>query len=410
VTGPFSRTTLIAVVGVAAVSLAAAAVLTIVSGDLSDKGTAGADAYSSSAIGHLGLVRLLEKLDIPVVVSRSDSADKARGGLLIVAEPTVSDGAARGRLLGLVTGAPRTLVVLPKWYGSVERGKAWIGDAHLVPADEVEKVLAVITPEAPAGGLAVRLRRAAMPVAWNGDGLGAPEIREPQLLIVDDEHEAIVTSTGGDHLVTRVEHGDEASSIHVLADPDVLNNFGLRSARNARFTVQLIDLLRAGGPVVIDETIHGYAQQPSLVRTLLRFPLVLATLQVLVCAVLVVWAAMVRFGPRRAAPPPLAPGKDFLIRNTAALLHYGGHHGHALRRYLQLTVAAVRHALHAPSLAPTAMTAWLERVRLVRGGRISLVELEQAVETADTPARVVEVADQVFRWRTEMTHGTDSRS
>jgi len=41
------------------------------------------------------------------------------------------------------------------------------------------------------------------------------------------------------------------------------------------------------------------------------------------------------------------------------------------------------------------MTAWLERVRGVRGGTISLVSIEQAVETADTPARVVEVADLV---------------
>jgi len=161
--------------------------------------------------------------------------------------------------------------------------------------------------------------------------------------------------------------------------------------------------------VVIDETMHGYAHPPSLVRALLQFPLVLATLQVLVCALIVVWAAMVRFGPRRAAPPPIAPGKNFLIRNTAALLQYGGHHAHALTRYLQLTVGAVRHALHAPALAPAAMTAWLERVRTARGGSISLVELEQAVETADTPARTVEVADQVFRWRMEMTHGADGR-
>jgi hypothetical protein len=119
---------------------------------------------------------------------------------------------------------------------------------------------------------------------------------------------------------------------------------------------------------------------------------------------------MVRFGPRRAAPPPIAPGKDFLIRNTAALLHYGGHHGHALRRYLALTVAAVRHTLHAPALAPAALTAWLERVRGVRGGRISLVELERAVDAADSPTKVVELADQVYRWRMEMTHGTDDRT
>ncbi|HMG54287.1 MAG TPA: hypothetical protein VK601_12410, partial [Kofleriaceae bacterium] len=183
----------------------------------------------------------------------------------------------------------------------------------------------------------------------------------------------------------------------------------LRHAENARLAVQVIDGLRAGGLVVIDETMHGYAKTPSLVRTLFEFPLVLATLQVLICAVLAVWAAMVRFGPLRDAPPPIAPGKDFLIRNTAALLHYGGHHADALRRYLALTVAAVRHALHAPALTAAPMTAWLERVRAARGGKISLVELERGVETADSPARVVELADQVYRWRMEMTHGTDDR-
>jgi hypothetical protein len=189
-----------------------------------------------------------------------------------------------------------------------------------------------------------------------------------------------------------------------------MNNYGLRHAENARFTVNLIDDLREGGPVIIDETLHGYARQPSLLRTLFTFPLVIATMQVLVCAMLVVWAAMVRFGPKKVFSPPIAPGKDFLIRNTAALLHFGGHHAHALRRYLSLTTAVVRSALHAPSLAPTAMTAWLERVRQTRGCKISLLELEKAVETADTPERIVEVTDQIYRWRMEMTHGTDSRS
>jgi hypothetical protein len=232
-------------------------------------------------------------------------------------------------------------------------------------------------------------------------------IREPQLIASDELSEVLADGTG-DRLLGKLER--DSGELYVLSDPDVLSNFGLRHAENARFAVKLIDDLRDGGPVVIDETMHGYAKTPSLLRTLFEFPLVLATLQVLVCALLAVWAAMVRFGPRREAPPPIAPGKDFLIRNTAALLHYGGHHAHALRRYLALTTAAVRHALHAPSLAPSAMTAWLERVRVLRGGRISLVELERAVDAAESPARAVELADQVYRWRMEMTHGTDDRT
>jgi hypothetical protein len=191
--------------------------------------------------------------------------------------------------------------------------------------------------------------------------------------------------------------------MYVLSDPDVLNNHGLREPANAAFTIGLIDKLRDGGPVIIDEVIHGYAKPPSLLRTLFQFPLVLATLQVLICAVFAVWAAIVRFGPRKRSPPPLAPGKDFLIRNTAALLHFGGHHSEALRRYLQQNVMAVRHALHAPTLHATASTEWLERVRLLRGGQISLLDLERESHTADSAERCLEVAERVYRWRMEMT-------
>jgi len=401
-TGPLSRTALIAVIAVIAASLVVAVVLTVVGDDLGSKRSAGVDAYSVSAIGHRGLVRLLEKLDVPVVVSRTESAKRAERGLLIVAEPAVTDAASRARLAGLVGASRRVLVVLPKWYGSLERGKRWIEDANLLPVPDVVAVLDAI-------GVAdhAEIHRAAGLVSDAVAGGQHPVIREPQL-IASDQLSDIFTDVSGDRLLGKAERDD--TELYVLSDPDMISNFGLRHPENARLVFRVIDELREGGPVVIDETMHGYAQTPSLLRTLFEFPLVLATLQVLVCAVLAVWAAMVRFGPRREAPQPLAPGKDFLIRNTAALLHYGGHHAHALRRYLALTVAAVRHALHAPSLAPAAMTAWLERVRAVRGGRISLVELERAVDAAESPQRAVELADQVYRWRMEMTHGTDDRT
>jgi hypothetical protein len=398
----FSRTTVIALLGVGAVSLGVTIALTLAGDDPGAQTSAGADGYSASAIGHKGLVQLLEKLGVPVVVSRSHSADKAHDGLLIIAEPAVTGEEPRERLRALVASAQRALVVLPKWYGWTERGKPWIDEANPLPADDVASVLGAL-------GLDVKIARERQPEDWALTGDDArPVLREPQLIVTDALTAVVATRSG--RLLLGAYETTGGGVVHVLADPDVLNNAGLRYAENARFAVDLIDELRGGGPVVIDETLHGYAQQPSLMRTLVAFPLVLATLQVVVCALLAVWAAMVRFGPRSAAPPPIAPGKDFLIRNTAALLHYGGHHAHALERYLQLTVGAVRHALHAPSLAPAATTGWLERVREARGGTISLVDLERAVATADTPVRTVEVADQVFLWRMEMMHGARSRS
>ncbi len=405
---PFRTRTVAIVVGVVAVSLAAAAGLTLFDEDLDSTKSAGADTFSLSAIGHRGLVDLLTKLDIPVVVSRADSAAKAANGVLVIAEPTLTDDASRRRFEALVAGSRRVLIVLPKWYGQVEQGRVWVDEVQLIPANEVQPVLDSLE----ISGSLERLQQPLRPGAWIADDtleLGhQPLIREPQLVHSDGLADGLIAPDGST-LLGRLVTGQD--TIHwLLTDPDILSNFGLRTPENAAVTIALLEDLRAGGPVVIDETLHGYARQPSLVRTMFQFPLVIGTLQVLACALLAVWAAMVRFGPRKWAPPPIAPGKDYLIKNTAALLVYCGHHQGSLRRYLQLAVTDVRHRLHAPSLVPTAMTAWLEGVRQRRGGTVSLLELETAVDTADSPERMVEVADRVYRWRKEMIDGSDSRT
>src|SRR5262249_47205898 len=143
------------------------------------------------------------------------------------------------------------------------------------------------------------VRHTAAPVWVTDDGYRArPDLRVPQLVRSDSLDR--VMSAPDDRILL----GKRDRTLHtlwVLSDPDVLNNHGLRSPGNARFVVEMIDKLRHGGPVVIDETMHGYARQPSVVRTLFEFPLVVVTVQMIACAILVVWAAMVRFGPRRPA-------------------------------------------------------------------------------------------------------------
>jgi Domain of unknown function (DUF4350) len=397
-TSPFSRTAVVALVAGTLLSIGLAGILTAFGDDLSDPVSASADSYSKSAIGHRGLVRLLERLDIPVVVSRSESA-RADNGLLVVAEPIITDDASRTRLERLIASGRKTLVVLPKWHGFAQPHEPWLEHATYVPAQEVDDVLKVIDYDMQTSDV-VRL---GAPPTWvfADDNAPEPDLAAPQLI-----HTTTIGRAIGDrqHNILLGTRERTFNLVYVLTDPDVLNNQGLRRPANARFMVKLIDGLRDGGPVIIDETMHGYTRPPSVMRTLLAFPLVVVTVQIIACAILLVWAAMVRFGPRRAAPPPIAPGKDFLIRNTAALLHYGGHHADAVRRYLQLTVADVRHALHAPAAATTT---WLDDVRRSRGGTISLAELERAAASETHPRNLVALADRIYRWRMEMTHGLD---
>ena len=408
----FSRTALGLIVGAVVASLVGAILLTVFLDDLTGRPSASADGYSVSAIGHHGLAELLDELEVPVIVSRHGSAAKVKDGLLIVAEPVVppGDAQAAAALRALVTSAPRTLVVLPKWYGAPDpEQKRWLEDVALLEVPEVQAVLDAL------GSQSRVVRGAPSPATIDEEGLGAPDLQASP-----DQALAQLT-TGDDETV----HGDEAralvswitvddSTVYLVSDPDVLNNAGLARPGNARFAVTLIERLREGGPVVIDETLHGFGEEPSLWKALFRFPLAVISLHVLLLAGLVLWAGVGRFGPARVAAPPLGAGKAYLVRNTAALLRVAGHHGHALERYFASALDAVKAELHAPrELSPAELVSWLERIRLARGGTIAYPQLADEVAAAArarNPRRVLVAADQIHRWRLEMTHGTQHPS
>lgn len=409
---PFSRSTLLVVAGLVLASLAAVVALTILGESPEQEPSNGADGYSASAIGHRGVITLLQSLDIPVVVSQSNSADKAGDGLLVIAEPVVTDEASAKRFRDMVRSAHRVLVVLPKWWTSpASEHKEWASYVELVPEDDVTAVLTEL-------GLGdTTVHRALEGVTPRGPVEDIPGVlpevtiaHEPQTIRggeLDDRYD--LDSEGGAVLGSTLVGG---AQVTVLADPDVLNNHGLDEGKNARFIVDLVDNLRANGPVVFDEIAHGYTLEPSIWKLMFQWPLVLATLQALICMLVLAAATAGRFGPPAKADRPYRAGKDFLIRNTAALLRYGGHDAEALHRYYTVTVQQVRAIVHTPrDLHGAAQIAWLERIRVARKGTIVLPDLDQWVTAAATdPAlarRIPEIAMRIHRWRQEMTHGSD---
>jgi hypothetical protein len=411
---PFSRTALWAIAGVVLASLVAMFALLIASDDVEIEPSNGADGYSASAIGHRGLIKVLRELGVPVVVSQSGSAAKAKGGLLVIAEPVISDEDSAKRFRETVRGAETVLVVLPKWWTtSSSEHPEWASYVDLVPTTDVTAVLAELGLDAATvhRGDAAYKPAPALLEAAPGELPDVTLPHSPQTIgdTYLESGMALVDNADGTYFYGTTTLG--STEVAILTDPDALNNAGLDEGKNARFAVMLIDRLRAGGPVVFDEIAHGYALEPSIWRLMFQWPLVLATLQSLICILVLVAATAGRFGPARLSIRPYAAGKDFLIRNTASLLRYGGHDGEALRRYLLSTVQSVRAILHAPrDLTMPQMHAWLERIRIARNGTIALPDLERDVAAATVdPAlakRIPELAMRIHRWRQEMTHGS----
>jgi hypothetical protein len=202
-------------------------------------------------------------------------------------------------------------------------------------------------------------------------------------------------------------------SVWVLADPDVIANHGIGEGDNAALALAIIDRLRGrNGPVVFDETVHGYLAQPTNPLALLvQFPFVIATIQVLAALGLLLWATVARFGAPQSAPPPLSAGRQGLLQNVAQLIAFAGHQQVMVRRYVQETVRDAARQLHAPpGLSGPTLAAWLTRVGEARGVSVDCAAVIGEVESLTDTRRadltpLVRIARDIHRWKREIIDG-----
>ena len=393
----FSRRVAIGLSALTVISFIGGLLFAILGEELRVVESEGADTFSRAPIGHRAFLTLLQRLALPVTVSRYSTGDRAGAdSVLLLLEPRVeaSDPTARG-LAELVreTHAAEVILVLPRWFhrGNDEDGKplyGWSRDAgdEVLRALELEgSVLAGQGPWTP--GAELDLPTPTLP-------------RGAQVLSGGDWTPLLGGPTGA--LIARTHLGDRG--ITVIADPDLVNNAGLLSGDNAALVLEALSPVAEGKTLLIDETLHGFSAPPSIWGQLFRFPLVLVTLQVGVVLFLVLLAAMRRFGAPLPLAPPLGRGREVLVENTARLLWFGGHSADALESYWAETRAEVAERLHAPPLASTEeQAAWLDRVAESRKIQEKIGNLIVAVEDAGRDAdRIVAAARRIHRWRRAM--------
>lgn len=405
--GAFTQRTVTILVAVGVLSFAGAAYFTIFGEDLRTKRTVGANSYSYSAIGHRAFVETLRRLEIPVLISRNNTAAKAgANSVLVVAEP-IAQGRNDKRMAEWLN-TPITLIVLPKRYGFKDTlNRQWLGSANLLPKGTVEHTLRNVVWDS-------GIVRPDGPVAWRSNRFEAsPDIETPQLMTA----RLLKPIVGSDQGMLLGELRRGYRRIWVLSDPDVLSNHGIESGDNAVLAVGVINALKPrDGVVIVDETIHGFRLDPSLWRTFFEFPYVIATIQAVAALIVLLWAATGRFGAPASVKRPFEAGKAALINNTARLLERGGHAKDIFRRYLEVTLKDVAHRVHAPRhLDGEALIDWLDRVGKAHGVTTTYRSVRQRAErlTAASGAdgtRTARAARNLHRWKQEMLHGPAGHS
>lgn len=416
--GGFRRGPALALVVVCAVSLLGLALLLVFGPDFQPTHSGDPNVYSLSAVGHAALMDLLDARGVPTAIHRDPGRAPVTGhGVLALLEPDpslCSERDGRRAVRSLVEASPAVFLALSKWEAQLDGGTdpRATGVAPLAARDVLAPLRAL--------GIGARLARVQQPVepaTTHASGSPSPTFTHVyRQLLVAPTLEPLVGGPDGILLGRARWHG---VPLLILADPDVLENHGLWHDPNAGLVLGWLDGLRDGGPVVFDETLHGFPPpNRSIVREMFRFPLVIVLLHAALLLGLVLWAGLGRFGEVRRPAQALEAGSGFLIRHTASLLRFGGHRDMALRRY----VGDVRRDVAGRMRLGTArrgeaLDAHLDALGRRRGTRASWSEvkaraLRAAARTGrGASAEVLRAARELHAWKREILDGTrdDSR-
>lgn len=302
----------------------------------------GAHAGGKGLNGYAALADLLERRGHAVRRSRSEGAfDKP--GLLVLTPPHNADADDITQAIRQHRHAGPTLLILPKWFAvavpPTMRGKTakegWVmlgGAAPPLWADGLSDIGELDVRQAPAAGSGGH---------WQGLGRGGglPDAKAVQSL-ASGRVIPLVRDGSGQALAGYLDDGaanqalDELAGIEpadddsgaypvvIVAEPDLLDNYGFADRERAMLALALIDAALDGEdmPISFDLTLNGHARSTNLLTLAFTPPFLAATLCLLLAALVAGWRAFLRFGPPRKAARAIAFGKRALVANAAGLL------------------------------------------------------------------------------------------
>jgi hypothetical protein len=414
---PFSVRTITIMLTVAIISFASVLALSGWAPELRRKDTAGPHPFSTSSLGFQGLVRLLEARGDSVSVSQHSQLLATRtGGLMIITLPPY------GTLAQLDDPAPsgRTLIVLPKWDGqgdpfNIKRQ----GDTDILTLEDVQRALIGLeqisgmpVPDysydaadddvdaiAATDTQVSRMEVSSSSATRFGDTSVWPDLG---LQTITSSTLLPVIAHDGKILLAKTPYADT----YILTDPDVFHTFGLARYENAALATRIIDYVRGNPaePIYLDASLHGFELSNNLLKMAFDIPFLGATLIGMASALLLGWAALVRFGSAAREERVIALGKQALADNSAALFTMARREKEIAKGYLSLIRRRAARDVNAPrSLQESGLSALFDKLGPEKQSGKSFSQLEAGFDTPlGSRDDMMNKARALFRWRRDV--------
>lgn len=389
---PFSPLTVALMLVIGILGFAGSMLLGAYAPDLRSGRNGGTHALSNGATGFSGIVELARATGRRPRIVRAEGAWDTDD--LVVATPdhgqvdmTKFMATRRGRA---------TLIVLPKWATVPDdKVRGWVDMAGLLPPGDPGRILAPATEISisrhPSGARPLQAVRWAPP-AMN---VAAPR---PLQVMASKALTPLLTDDGGRMVLGQVTD----TSIFILADPDLMNNHGIRRLERARAALALLDFVKDNGSngIVFDVTLNGLGRSRSALKLAFEPPFLAMTLAIVVALVLVGWQALFRFGSPRPPERAIALGKAALIDNSAMIVRKAGREGGLGPRYAALIRERARAIFGVPGrLTDAEADRHLDRLN----GTTTFTTLVAEAARAQHPADMLASAQALHQWQQEKT-------
>jgi hypothetical protein len=297
-------------------------------------------------------------------------------GLLVLSPPAFTDGNELQKVYNKRRYIGPTLVITPKWQAlqlpTVAPGaKAGWVTLPGTQAPEWRGFLDTVTVQ-------IAPVRGSRPATWSGAGLsGKLPVPDTVLSGQGPGLVPLVSASDGrmlaaylldDGIYPALERlaleaprssGEDKGlyPLLIVFEPDLLDNYGMADAANARLGERLVRAALASSQmesVSFDLTQNGLGHSDNLLTLAFTPPFLAATLCLLMAALAVGWRGFVRFGPAQAAVRAIAFGKRALVANAAGLIRRAGRLHLVAEPYATAARERLARALALPRLADAA--------------------------------------------------------
>lgn len=373
----------------------------------------GAHAYGKGLNGYAALARTLEESGMDVEMARNEGAYTSED-LLILTPPNYMDAE---RLTEIIEGRRYlgpTIVIMPKWFAlparpskDVEVKPGWVRLSRPAAPLWSENLEGFFEMEVEVTELADNATH------WRGLGFsGALPEPDSAMALNAPSIATMVADTNGRTLAGYIQDGgyyyELASAIGedpgdyeqldtgrwalmIIAEPDLVNNYGLADADRARLALALVELAREGEnlPVTFDLTLNGLGKTQNLLTLAFTPPFLAATLCLILALIVVGWRAFRRFGPPVAEDRAIAFGKRQLVTNSAGFVQRTGRLHLLTAPYAELVAGRLAKLLGVRGTDPETIDAALAR-RLPDAPSFS--ERAEALRKARRPSEILREA------------------